>query len=313
MNKGAIACALSIRYLFRGVEERTLEELPAPTVCRLWTFTFLEEEVRRNVDLAVGCWRAFMKDSRLTKLGLRCVRVLECKEGNWHYHAVTPDWWDVDVIREIWEYHRGGRVNVVVIPFEKAGYVGKYLNKRAERLPPGTRRWSCVGFGGCSVSNLRIKKSVRWLVPVSYREELYDAITYHLPDNGGFSVRLRKSGDYAPTVHHMEIKPVAAKEIVASCVAGRLTAVGEYRGTAVRSQKFEDFKTKQMVEKHIVEHSIEFGGMAVSCAEWLPTGADPKAIRPPANKGDIVLVTVSKASKQYGYTVDSIKPLTQLV
>jgi len=118
---------------------------------------------------------------------------------------------------------------------------------------------------------------------------------------------------FFPRLKIMELKPFAQKEIMSAIAAGKVVAVGEYRGFAIRMQKVGNKKTFQYEEKKLIEHTVEFGTNSVKIAEWLPEGADEKTLKAPASKGDLVFCVITEISRQYGYKTESIKPVSALV
>jgi len=308
------ACIFSIRWLFRDVGSRELSDYAEPNACFLWTWTFADAEARNSPVIAAARWRSMNKDTNF--VGRRFVHSFERApvSGFCHYHAVTPDWWDVNEMREIAEHHDFGRIDVQRIPVAKAEYIAKYLAKDFDDLPRGARKWACHGFVGVRAADIKINKSVDAVTQVDQRPAcILDGVEWRLPDKEIITVLHRADADpFFPVLHIMEIKPFALKEINAAVMAGKFVGVGEYRGCAVRKQNVTDKKTFQTVERLIVEHTVEFGTSSVKIAEWLPVGSSAD-VKPPANKGEGVFVSILEISRQYGLKVEFIKPISSLV
>jgi len=286
--------------------------------CYLWTFTFPDD-----VDVAEAAERWAPLANRMGMLKLRFVRVLERgKRGHkkWHFHCVTPDRWEVSVLRPLAELYGFGRINVKQIPAEKAAYVAKYVGKQFGRDADkvGVRAWGCTGFTGSTVSNTRIVVSVdnSQLMPI---DRVVDAITYSWDGASQLTVILR--GKHArpmvgePVISQMEFKKHQAEELLKELSLGNCIVVGEYRGFAIRTIKYADKKTGAAVERLVVEHNVEVNGAARVVTEWLPPGANGAGVKPAANRGDLVRVLV-ESSKQFGSQVSyggGIKSLTQIV
>src|ERR1019366_2874179 len=149
-NLSKAACRLSILHLFREAE-----------YCHLWTYTFENDVPPKG---AARRWRLFVRWH--VETGRKCVRVLESGgwHGRWHYHCVTPERWKVDEVREAAERYGFGRINVKRLPANRAHYVAKYLGKQNRgNLPPGQRRWACVGFEGVPVNRVEASSETRHL------------------------------------------------------------------------------------------------------------------------------------------------------
>jgi len=307
------ACIFSVRWLFRDASLRELDSTPVPKKCFLWTWTFSDESVRLDPVECGKRWRSMMQDKNFA--GRVFVHSFEKapKTGFWHYHAVTPDWWDVDDMREIAEHHRFGRIDVVAVPVAKAEYVAKYLSKHDPDLPRGMRRWACHGFKGVKAADVEIVKRVDTVPQVdTWEPALWDGTRWTFVDVAIITVLTRSDAVDPLKLKNMEIKPFAQKEILSLIAAGKTVAVGEYRGCVVRSVDVTDKKTMQTTKRLVVEHTVEFGPSSVKIGEWLPIGASEK-VTPPADKGQPVLCVVLEISRQYGYKVESIKPLSALV
>jgi hypothetical protein len=77
---------------------------------------------------------------------LRELRVFELhKTHGLHVHLVTTRWIDVNEARELAAQAGWGRIHVLRIPAERAGYLGKYLSKQRPECFKNWRLWA--GFG----------------------------------------------------------------------------------------------------------------------------------------------------------------------
>jgi len=98
--------------------------------------------------------------------------------------------------------------------------------------------------------------------------------------------------------------------------SGVFGSVGEYRGCVVRSFAVADkLKPGVKINRVVVEHNVEFGGSPLVVGEWLPEGADEKAVKAPANRGDVVFATIAglKWEKGVRKCSGSVKTLAVLV
>lgn len=285
--------------------------------CKLWTFTFPEEEVRLNPALCAARWKRLNNDRRFR--GRKFVHVLESsKRGYWHYHCVTPERWDVDEMRLIAEQHGFGRINVKELPVSKSEYVAKYLQKKPKALPAGMRRWACHGFKGTKVSSIRITSDLIIRDTPDDNNRAYSRLIVTLPDGETITYRLRLTTN-AEYDNHMKITETASKEILKMACGGQAPMVGEYRGFEVRQIAITDDENPAHVEiKHIVEYGVEFpiaNGQvkSIKCGMWLEKGTPPETVKAPANKGDPVVVAITGMSLKWGNTISSIRPLATLV
>ena len=293
-----------------------MDDPPAPKSCKLWTFTFKDQAARSDPELALAEWVPVGK--WMARQEMRCVRVLEQGEqGAWHFHCVTPEWWDVDKVRAKLTQYRFGRINVKEVRLEQAWYVAKYVGKAHGklRLPAGRRQWACVGFKGVSSKNVRLSERSRVLIPDTSRETLVDVVVWKLGDTVVHRRRLRIPPRGVYNVHMIELKPTQVKEIATLIARGDVVTLAEYRGCNVKTQQIDDWKTKQKVARVVVEHAVEINAAAVVVSQWLPASADASTVKPAANKGDIVCVFVQQMKKfrgQLQLTTEKIVPLSTL-
>jgi len=258
--------------------------------------------------------------NRVTMSGRRCVRVLERgKRGTrrLHIHAITSQYWPVALIRKWAELAGFGRINVKAIPLEKAYYVAKYVVKDIHAMDTTARLWSCVGFQGATKNSVicKIKVDTAGLQAFPYYP-LCDGYEWGLGDLGTITFRTRETPSGQPiALHYMELKAMQQKEVLASVLSGVPTFVGQYRGYQVRTISFTDRKTNAQVSRVTVEHNVEVAGVARAVVEWLPQGADAKAVKPLATQGDVVMVSVRTARRYGGQTQydGDIRVLSQLV
>lgn len=316
------ACRLSLDMLLRGEGQMGIDGIKpdhdasrrsTQRHCYLWTLT--TPDIVDETEL-MRRWDNFARYLRQSKK--MCVRVVEkgskgtCRL---HIHMVTPQYWRVKEVRRVAEARGFGRINAKSIPMEKAAYVAKYITKTIENGDTRCRRWAAVGFEGAAACNIRCKIRID-----NSQLELTDSISscdtfeWKLEGNGAITFR----PDYpsqASRIHTMMLKNNQQVEVLKNILSGAATFVGEYRGYAVRTIKFEDRKTHQQIERVTVEHNVEVNGMAKKVVEWLPPGSDAKIAKAAAEKGDLVMVTIS-AAKKFGGEVSyegTIKSLTQLV
>jgi hypothetical protein len=128
----------------------------------LWTFTFADV-----IDVSEGRkrWSAFLRKLRKRKRYLKFhgLRVFELHPGGHglHIHVLTPCFLQVNVVRGVWRSCGGGRVHVLPIPPNRAGYLGKYLRKQGRpECFKGARMWAA--FGGCDhtkVKDIRVESN----------------------------------------------------------------------------------------------------------------------------------------------------------
>ncbi len=114
-----------------------------------WTFTFAEV-----LDVAEGRrrWSEFLRKLRKRKkrqgLDFQGLRVFELHPGGHglHIHVLTHCFLRVNEVRALWQSCGGGRVHVLPIAADRAGYAGKYLRKsgRPDCLK-GVRMWAAFG------------------------------------------------------------------------------------------------------------------------------------------------------------------------
>jgi hypothetical protein len=121
----------------------------------LWTFTFVDA-----LDVSVGrkAWSEFLKKLRRVKRYLKFsgLRVFELHpDGHGlHIHVLTSDFLQINQVRALWATVGGGRVHLLPIPPERAGYLGKYLRKAGRPACfKGARMWAA--FGGCDHTKVK--------------------------------------------------------------------------------------------------------------------------------------------------------------
>ena len=109
----------------------------------MWTFTFREV---LNVKDTRKKWNHLLTLLRQRFAGLCGLRVFELHEFHGlHVHLVTNRFIDVTQARELATQAGWGRIHVMHIAVEGAGYLGKYLSKERPECLKRWRLWA--GFG----------------------------------------------------------------------------------------------------------------------------------------------------------------------
>ena len=109
----------------------------------MWTFTFAEV---LNVKDTRKRWNHLLTLLKQKWPQLCGLRVFELHESHGlHVHLVTNRWLDVNAARELAKQAGWGRIHVMRIPNERAGYLAKYLSKDRPPCFKGWRLWA--GFG----------------------------------------------------------------------------------------------------------------------------------------------------------------------
>jgi len=294
------ACRLSIQHLFREAEH-----------CHLWTYTFPDDVPPKE---AARRWRLFVRWH--VETGRKCVRVLESGSwhGRWHYHCVTPERWNVNEVREAAERYGFGRINVKRLPAERAHYVAKYLGKQNRGdLPPGQRRWACVGFEGVPVNRVKASSTTRHLPKIS-EGKAYTALVWHWGNEDPSRHEIRKvEPPGVEEVQHLYVSVAEADAVMADLDAGKIMMVGEYRGLTITHKVLKDPVTKTKIETAFVEHVITSSGNVQTVSEWLPAGADLDAVALPVQPGTVVKVHLESIRVHMGqqYLRGIVKPLLE--
>lgn len=126
----------------------------------MWTFTFAEvldvEEARKRWSKFLDLFRRREKYRDFCGL-----RVFELHGGGHglHIHVLTGCYLYVNDVRALWRSCGGGRIHVLPVPPNRAGYVGKYLTKRGRpQCFKSVRLWAKFGkFVACRVKDIRIE------------------------------------------------------------------------------------------------------------------------------------------------------------
>jgi len=109
----------------------------------MWTFTFKEA---LDVKKTRKKWNHLLTLLVKTFTGLCGLRVFELHESHGlHVHLVTNRFLDVNQARKLATQAGWGRVHVMRIPLERAGYLAKYLSKERPECLKRWRLWA--GFG----------------------------------------------------------------------------------------------------------------------------------------------------------------------
>ena len=109
----------------------------------MWTFTFREV---LDIKATRKRWNHLLTLLRSQWPKLAGLRVFELHEFHGlHVHLITNRWIEVNIARQLAKQAGWGRIHVMRIPTDRAGYLAKYLSK--ER-PPCLKRWRLwAGFG----------------------------------------------------------------------------------------------------------------------------------------------------------------------
>lgn len=317
-----LACLWSALKLFPDLQDAELfpgpEELPHEfqDYAFLWTWTFKDQLPRENALEAMRIW--YPHAQWLKRTGKKLLRALERggKRGNYHFHAITHQRWDVNEIREHAEKCGFGRINVQRIPRERVGYIAKYLGKPGRfPIPRGVRLWACIGYTGCRMSDVKCHVTELTVTVKDLYSRLISVKRWTL-DGVTIAEKILRP-DWTGDESEVQIMNITKENLahIAQCIAaGSILAVAEYRTCSARKLEFaeEDKKgnlTGKQVVRKIVEHGVEIGNEQVTVTEWLPDDADIEKVKAPADKGEAVLVEVGQFSKRYGITAKSIRSL----
>jgi len=157
-------------FAFRFTVEEMIDNLRNG---KLWFWTFTFKDVL-DVDVACKRWQKFLggwnqRGSLIEAYPhVAGVRVYEMHPGTverpshgLHIHAIVDCRLSVDVVRVLWHRHAGqdSRLQVEVIPPERAFYIGKYLSpSRRHPALDGKQLWAA--FGICTDHRTRCKDIV---------------------------------------------------------------------------------------------------------------------------------------------------------
>lgn len=281
----------------------------------LWTFTFPEPELRLRDH--VGCRERWRKLTLwLVKRGYKFVWGFErgYESGHYHYHAVTPQYWSLDVIRPVAEKIGFGRIHVKEVPRDKVAYLAKYIGKMKPRwkMPPKAKLWGCIGFTGVRTNDIRFHEKSLTVVKGQLTEQDLEQGKRWIVCGEIIANRLAtfpKPGVRAQ-YKDMNITKENAAHLAGLLANGTILAVGEYRTCKAREMRFQDEKTEKLKVRKLVEHGIELGmSEQITVTEWLPDDADINNVKPSCAKGEPCVVVIDGFSKKYGITAKSISPL----
>jgi len=243
----------------------------------------------------------------MRKTGKQAVRVIQLGDetGRVHFHLVSWQRWDVTEMRDALERHGFGRVyDVRERPWSRAIYAARYVGRKPKwKLPRGVRQWGCIGMKGVRAVDVSVTK--RSLHLVTEQSDWHPDFVTWVSHADNLVIRLkRREYPYGDKVieHMNEIKPAQSKQVIAELLRGRIVGVGEYRACDVRSVGIADKKNPAApkIMRVVVEHSVELGAEAVKVSEWLPAGALESSVKPPANRGETVLVACDAVSSTFG-------------
>lgn len=275
----------------------------------LWTLTFADPEAQKNPREAANLFRPLrLKMQQDGKVFLRTMEA-GARNGNWHYHLVTFQRWDFHALRSlVVSYGFGMVLDVREKETDQLAYVAKYVAKNigyhSSPLASYVRRWGCVGFEGVSCRNVKVTKRVLHLVKNTF-ERLYDWCEWRLDGELLIRQKLRETSlnPLEPSYTKMNELTSAQVKRVSTCAAQGVPCIlGEYRVCDVEIKNVKDSKTGVSTPRVLVQHTVETAKQALVVSEWLPVGADPKAVKAPAAKGDIVIVEIYSMSTKFGAT-----------
>jgi len=89
-------------------------------------------------------------------------------------------------------------------------------------------------------------------------------------------------------------------EIQSRVLKGESLMVAEYRQTQIETVKMRDKVTGASRSSTVLRHGLETHKEQVSLSEWLPDGSDPKNIKLPASKGQMVVVVLTSMTRERG-------------
>lgn len=276
----------------------------APTMCYLHTMTFKGDAPDEKT--AARALKSWIDSSYYRKHPIPFVWVMQKGDefGRIHFHLVTAKKWEESRFRKAVKRNGFGRYNVRERPIERSGYAARYVGRWCKfPLAKGTRSWGVVGAN--RVRCVDVVKREKVLPLVAYEPQpLFDTLFWRCREYRVTITFLnRYPCDLQPVVYKMnELKPAAAKVVLAELLKGGSHAVGEYRMSDVRTLEYADKKNPgaPKIRRVIVSHTVECGNEAVTVKEWLPSGADEKSVKAPANRGDVVLVRIDSQASQFG-------------
>jgi len=143
-----------------------------------WTFTFPAVYDPRD---AGGFWRDFCRELRRS-LGFRGVRVFELHPGGHglHIHVFTPDYQDVNAVRDIAHRFGFGRLHVEkwgILDAEKAAqYMCKYVSKDCNVW----KGWQLKGMRWWATFGMYDKIRVKDVEVDSARRKIWDMLPIYL-------------------------------------------------------------------------------------------------------------------------------------
>jgi len=238
------------------------------------------------------------------------------KGGAYHIHAITHQRWNIEEIRAHAVKCGFGRINVRVIPRDKVGYVAKYLGKPGRfPIPKGIRLWACLGYEGVKMSDVRCR-IINLTVHVDSVTPIITSVKRIQLEGETIVERLLRPdwNGAKDEIHTMNITKENLAHLATLVAGGSIIAVAEYRTCAGRNLIFDEQKkgvpTGRKVQRKLIEHGVEIGTEQITVSEWLPDDADMSNLKPPAAKGELVVVEIGQFSRQYGITAKSVKNLS---
>jgi len=287
-----------------------------PVTCFLHTFTFSGDEP--DVKEAARRLHSFTLSKYYKAHPIPFVWVLQRGDegGRLHFHLVTAEKWEESRFRKAIKKNGFGRYNVRERPVYRAFYAARYVGRWCRfPLPKGTRSWGAVRCDKVKQANVVKKETVLTLVAPE-PHPIFDLLVWTCPEYNLEVVSRNREfrPGYAVALKMNELKPAATKVLLAEMLKGGSHVIGEYRMSDVRALEYADKKNPgaPKIRRVIVSHTVECGNEAVTVKEWLPTGADEKAVKAPAARGDVVLVRIDSQTSQFGRDREITGSITSL-
>jgi len=92
-----------------------------------------------------------------------------------------------------------------------------------------------------------------------------------------------------------------SSEFVRLALAGSPVVLVEYRSFKEEQIRYRDKKTNATIERLIVKHAVEMGGVQMQISEWLPEEAKPGQSVPPYKKGQPAVLEIRGLKQEQGF------------